>query len=180
MSWLFRKFPSNTGSPAAMWHKAGYAHIWDTHAEMLNHCCLRDRYPQLVYRKCAVDRCRDAQKSDGKIVLKARLPHWPLRTGSWHMLDCSIHAIDLATIQLPSQKHQCFPDTSYREPAGAILDTILDVMAAGGTHNPNTPDWLRTSISPSSSLTRWRQREKNLLKNKNTNIGPEWRFWDWL
>lgn len=46
------------------------------------------------------------------------------------------------------------------------LDTILDVMAAG-THNPNIPDWLRTSSSSLSSLTRWRHIKKLLLENKN-------------
>lgn len=47
------------------------------------------------------------------------------------------------------------------------LDTILDVMAAGGTHNPNIPEWLRTSSSSLSSLTRWRHIKKELLENKN-------------
>lgn len=56
-------------------------------------------------------------KSDGKILLKARLPHQPLKTETWHVFDCSIHAIDLATIQLTLQSVNVFqtPHTERRQ-----------------------------------------------------------------
>lgn len=131
-----------------------------------------------------VSKIRQWQIGDGtkewqRAFLKEQLPRHPLKTGTCHVFDCSIHAIDSAAIQLAWQSVNVFqtPRTESRQALAQSTQSGGCVIAISKQFYMLWQlTWLITQTGPTDwahllvlfiIISEIKQDEDDLMENKN-------------